>query len=625
MTKVNNRLIAISLLISLMVSLVVVGVHIAPSESSGKSKILFEYDSGGAIAVEDNIENLPSDAYSDDSNFAMQIMFNYDHYSDALYENQSTEGETFVEYSKKYHTAKNQEFLSEIATDDFDVFVSEYTPYIFINYREERTLDQVYDYAESIADNDFIDTIRIYPDNIYDLDLEAMEVADEEEYVANENEPQATTSSTDSRITSYENFPAGTTYNGSGIKIGLLDTGIFDTSHSNFSDITKEVVYDTYTSNDASATAQHPTWVASVLGGKFGYASAASLYYVDVNSETGYVGIERLINKGCNIVNMSISAASCDNNGEYDTGLEGYLDYIYTSTKIIMVASASNSLNEKGTGGYVALPALCANVISVGSVTSSGVPSDFSSYKIKNDVTSNPNLVAVGSSRTIGGGIGTRSGTSYSAPAVTGALALYFEKNGVKELPAVLAVLSATADDSVIDKTDKTITIFEQDSSGNWVATTEKITCTNKLKKNGSRERTGAGMLDVTALLNYSNSLINYEITFTSTDFVVLKDIYLTAGQTVQIAVAWQRNATLDIDKFLWWETGRTYSSDTLADFDIYLYDKNGSWMNSSTESLSNVEIITFTASTDGYYYLNLKPYSNYEDTHNINYAYVIK
>ncbi len=109
------------------------------------------------------------------------------------------------------------------------------------------------------------------------------------------------------------------------------------------------------------------------------------------------------------------------------------------------------------------------------------------------------------------------------------------------------------------------------------------------------------------------------------TDFVVLKDIYLTAGQTVQIAVAWQRNATLDIDKFLWWETGRTYSSDTLADFDIYLYDKNGSWMNSSTESLSNVEIITFTASTDGYYYLNLKPYSNYEDTHNINYAYVIK
>ena len=555
----------------------------------------------------------------------MQIMFNYDHYSDALYENQSTEGETFVEYSKKYHTAKNQEFLSEIDTDDFDVFVSEYTPYIFINYREERTLDQVYDYAESIADNDFIDTIRIYPDNIYDLDLEAMEVANDKENVAEENEPQATTSSTDSRITTYENFPAGTTYKGSGIKIGLLDTGIFDTSHSNFSDITKEVVYDTYTNNDTSSSAQHPTWVASVLGGKFGYASAASIYYVDVNSETGYVGIERLINKGCSIVNMSISANSCNNNGEYDTGLEGYLDYIYTSTKIIMVASASNNLNKEGRGGFVALPALCANVISVGSVNASGVPSHFSSYKTKNDVYSNPNIVAVGQSRQIGGGFGYRSGTSYSAPAVTGALAMYFGKNGVKDLPAVLAVLSATANDSIVDKTNKTINMLKEDSSGNWVSTGETLTCTNTLKTNGSRERTGAGMLDVTALMNYSNTMINYEITFTSNDYVELKQIYLSAGQTVQIALAWQRNATLTIDKFLWWETGRTYSSDTLADLDLHLFNSSGTEVDSSRAAMSNVEIISFTASTSGYYTIKLKPFSNYADTHNINYAYVIK
>ena len=624
MTKVKNRFIAISLLISLMVSLIVVGVHIAPSESSGKSKILFEYDSGGAIAVEDNIKNLPSDAYSDDSNFAMQIMFNYDHYSDALYENQSTEGETFVEYSKKYHTAKNQEFLSEIDTDDFDVFVSEYTPYIFINYREERTLDQVYDYAESIADNDFIDTIRIYPDNIYDLDLEAMEVASDEEYVAEENEPQATTSSTDSRITTYENFPAGTAYKGSGIKIGILDTGIFDTSHTNFSDVTREVVYDTYTNNDSSSSAQHPTMVASVLGGKFGYASAASLYYVDVNSETGYVGIERLINKGCHIVNMSFSAGSCVNNGEYDIGLEGYLDYIYTSTKIIMVASASNYLNMEGSGGYVSLPALCANVISVGSVDAEGAPSYFSNYKIKNDVYSNPNLVAVGERRQTGG-FGNRSGTSYSAPAVTGAIAMYFGKNGVKDLPAVLAILSATANDSIIDKSTKTIDLMRKDSSGNLIYTGETLICTNILKTNGSRERTGAGMLDVTALMNYSNTLMNNEVTFTSDDYVELEQIYLAAGQTVQIALAWQRNATLTIDKFLWWETKRTYSSDVLADLDLYLFNDDGVMVDFSMEASVNVEIITFTASSDGYYTIKLKPYSDYADTHNVNYAYVVK
>ena len=625
MTKVKNRLIAISLLISLMLSFIVVGVHIASSESSGKSKILFEYDSGGAIAVEDNIENLPSDAYSDDSNFAMQIMFNYDHYSDALYESQSKEGETFVEYSKKYHTAKNQEFLSEIDIEGFDVFVSEYTPYIFMNCREERTLDQVCDYAESISDNDFIDTIRIYPYSIYDLDLEAMEVASDEEYVAEENEPQATTASTDSRRTNYDNFPAGTTYKGSGIKIGVLDTGIFDVNHSNFSDITREVVYDTYTSNDSSPSAQHPTWVASVLGGKFGYASAASIYYVDVNSETSYVGIERLINKGCSIVNMSISENSCINNGEYDTGLEGYLDYIYTSTKIIMVASASNYLDIEGTGGYVSLPALCANVISVGSIDIRGIPSCFSSYRTKNDVYSNPNIVAVGQHRLVDG-FGGKTGTSFSAPAVTGAIAMFFEKAGVQDLPAILAVLSATADDTVICEDSQVINMLQQNpDSGEYEPSGEVITCTNNLKPNGSRERTGAGALDVTALMNYSNGFVNYGIIYPSSDYYNLRDIYLTSGQTVKISLAWDRNATLTIEEFLWWETGRYYSSDALADFDLYLFERNGAELGSSIAGQTNVEILTYNVSTTGYYTIKLKPYSNYSSTRNICFAYVVE
>lgn len=131
-----------------------------------------------------------------------------------------------------------------------------------------------------------------------------------------------------------------------------------------------------------------------------------------------------------------------------------------------MVASAANSLNKEGTGGYVALPALCANVISVGSVNSSGIPSEFSSYRIKNDVSSNPNLVAVGSSRYVGG-IGYLSGTSFSAPAVSGAIALYFGKNGVKELPAILSILSATADSSAVSTATRTILMYELDSSGN--------------------------------------------------------------------------------------------------------------------------------------------------------------
>lgn len=615
MTRIRNKLIAFVLPISLILLLILTAVFITSAEKTHKNKILFEYSSDGAIAVEDNIENIPNDVRSQNSDFALQIMFNYDHYNDDLYEMQSSEGESYLDYSKEYHTTKNQLYLSEIDTDNFEVFVSEYTPYVFLNYCGQNTLEQTYAYAESIADNDFIDTIRIFPSDVYALDLEALEVVDGEP-----DEPQSAVIQPigDSIYHPYENFPDGTPYKGNGIKIGVLDTGIFDTSHGNFAGVTKEIVYDTYTSNDNPSSAYHPTWVAAVLGGSYGYAPRASLYYVDVNSETGYVGIERLINKGCSIVNMSISANSCLNNGEYNTGLEGYLDYIYTSTKIIMVASAGNNLDRIGTGGFVALPALCANVISVGSVTAAGVPSAFSSYNTKNLVYSNPNLVAVGSDRQITG-IGNKSGTSFSAPAVTGALALYFEKNGVKELPEVLAVLSATANDSIINKSVQTISMSQKDASGQWVATDQTITCTNNLKENGSRERTGAGMLDITALLNYSNTLINYELTFTSNDYIELKEVYLSAGQTIQIGLAWQRNATLTN------VTDTTYSSNAMADIDLFLFNSNGLPVDSSIAVFTNVEIITYTAGASGYYTIRIKPISNYTDTHNINYAYVIK
>ena len=623
--KIKNRLVFISIASLLMVSLIAVGVYFVLLDESNNSKILIEYKSGGAIAVGDSIDSPSSDVYSYDENFAMQILFNYKHYNDALYESRSVKEESYVEYSKKYHTGKNQEFLKKIDTKNYDVFVSEYTPYVFFSCRGETNFDQVYEYAKSISDEEFIAEIRIFPTDIYNLDLENMNIVKNEESVSNiESESQRSTYSADLRPGGYENFPVGTPYKGSGIKIGVLDTGIFNTSHSNFSDIYTEIVYDTYTVNNADNNSQHPTWVASVLGGKYGYASAASIYYVDVNSETGYVGIERLINKGCSIVNMSISAVSCNTNGEYNTGFEGYLDYIYTSTKVIMVACASNNLDKEGTGGYVALPALCANVISVGSVTNDGVPSVFSSYNRKNDVDSNPNIVAVGDSR-VSTGIGDLTGTSYSTPAVTGALALYFEKYGVKELPAVLAVLSATADDSIIDKSVKTINIRRKNSSGDLEYTGETIVCTNGLKSNGSRERTGAGMLDVTALLNYSNTLINYEITFTSTEPVELKDIYLTAGQTVKIALAWQRNATLTVDSFLWWDIEETYSSDTMADFELELFNSSGSNVAHSWSGMTNVEIVTYTVRNSGYYTITARPYANYADTHNINYAYFIE
>lgn len=599
----------------LSVSMFVPDISSLSKERSPESKILFEYNSSNTVAV--THDKASAFSLTEESSLSIQILFIYTPFSKSLYDRSHLYGESFAECSRRYHTQKNKELLPSIPLSGSTVFVSEYTPYIFINYKEYVSFDYIYSQSLEIAELNFVDSIRIYPSHLYDLDSSALEDSNETSI------PNASVESgnSDSRLSDYENFPKGTKYTGKGINIGILDTGIFDTSHSNFGGITVKTVYDTYTSNDES---YHPTWVASVLGGRYGYASGASLYYVDVNSEANYVGIERLIKEGCHIINMSISRTSCLTNGEYDTSLEAYLDYIYVSTLVTMVASAGNTLNKEGSGGYVVLPALTANIISVGSVNNSGVPSDFSSYNRKNDVNSNPNLVAVGENRIIPG-FNQKNGTSFSAPAVTGAIALFFEKNGAKALPALLSVLSATANDDIVDKSSRQIEMSALDSSGKYNANGNLITCTNNLKSNGSRERTGAGILDITELLNYSNSFIGSSMDFTSTTPVQLKGVYLTEGQKIRVSLAWERRATLTINKFLLWETSRTYSSDTLADFDLQLYNNAGSIVKTSASTMTNVEILEYTATYTGYYYIKAKPYSNYSDTHYINYAYVVK
>lgn len=570
------------------------------------NKILYEYDNGGVV-VTNSINEFETNDYAK-NDISMQISFGYDSFDDIVFEKTKLSNESFKECSKRYHSSKNKKLVKLIGLEEDDCFVSEYTPFIFLNGKKYKSFDEAQSIAERIAKFDFVNSVRVFNPDIYELEIDSLESNDNYNINAIESTIMSPPSYVDLRTTMYDNFPVGTYYKGRNIKIGILDTGIFRTGHFNFTDTTVECVYDTYVN---SSETEHPTWVASVLGGKFGYASLASLYYVDVNSDVGYVGIEKLINKGCNIINMSISSKGSDN-GEYDTGLEAYLDYIYTSTKVIMVAATGNDLNKEGSRGRVSFPSLCANVISVGSITSSGVPSNFSNYN-SNGIESKPNLVAVGTSRLISSNLGSMSGTSLSAPAVSGAIALFFEKNGIKELPEVLSVLSATANDSIIDTTNQTITVANS-----------TITFTNNLKSNGTRERTGAGALDVTALLNYNNHGLDNTLNFNSKSDVVLKQLYLSEGQTIKISCAWQRNANVEISRFLWWETGRSYTIEELADFDLGLYDSNGDIVNKCFSTNTNVEVLTVNITKNGYYDIKISPFKNYQNLHNLNYSYVI-
>lgn len=581
------------------------------SDKNIDNKVLIEYDNYGSIGICNDLSDLKEEDIFKTTSYSMQILLNFDWINDSLYEENKRNKETLINFSKRYHTKNNLEYLKQLNTSDVDVFVSQYTPYIFSNYNKEDVIENIYTYAVKLSKFNFIENIRIFPSNIYDLDINALDETSDKslQNVSNNNDNDV----------NYENYPIDTPYLGEGIKIGVLDTGIFDTSHSNFSDIYVENVYDTYTKNDNSSSAKHPMWVSSILGGKYGYAPKASIYYVDVNSETGFVGIERLLNKDCNIINMSISATTSDNYGVYDTGLEGYIDYIYNSTKVIMVASAGNSLNKEGEGGYLNVPALCANVISVGSVDENGIPSDFSSYKVKNNVTSNPNLVAVGNYRKISGFNIYKDGTSFSAPAITGAIAQYFSKVGIKDLPSVLSALTVTSNNHNIDKeTKKVIKEIDGFPSNNY------IICTNTKKNNGLYERTGAGLLDVKALLDYPDNFIKMDLNLKNTNMIPLTSLHLEEGETIRISLVWQRNATVTNKKFLWFNTKKIYSSDDLADIDLYLQNSDNGTVAYSTCRTSNVEYIEYKVVEAGTYRINVRGVSNYIDTHNINFAYSI-
>lgn len=601
-----------------MLSIILLILTIVTLDLTGNQKtyrIFIESNENGILTVSDaNSYNLNDE----EKDIVMSVIFSYDPFGDEIYyqNNEYYDFDLYIQTSKLYHYELNIEYHALLDIDSDDVFISEYTPFIYY-YFDDYNFEDVYHMATEFVDELFVDSIYLYEPSLY----ESQTTWVPEEII--ENPDDGGTTPTDYRdFINYDNFPKGTPYTGSGIKIGIFDTGIFNPDHQNFSDVYAEVTYDTYTANNNSSSAQHPTWVASVLGGKYGIANQASLYYVDANSQSGFTAIEKLINKGVHVINMSIANKTYYNNGEYSSSQEAYLDYMYVSTRVVMIAATGNSLNVEGSGGFIALPALASNIIAVGSVTSIGNMAQSSSYNNKNDIKSKPNLVAVGASRSIPN-FGTKSGSSFSAPAVTGAVALFFQKRGVRDMPATLAALSVTCDNDRVSKSMQTIDMKQYNSSNDtYTNTGNTITVTNYQKSgSGLYERSGAGQLDITALLNYNRTFISGTYTLTSTDYVTLNSyIYLSAGQTITAALAWQRNATKKTEWIFW----TTYTSAPLADLDIALTNTSGTVFRKTSATYTNTELFRYTVTTSGVYQLRFKPYSNYTDLKYINYAYVI-
>jgi hypothetical protein len=181
---------------------------------------------------------------------------------------------------------------------------------------------------------------------------------------------------------------------------------------------------------------------AGFLNGQFVGTAPGASYYLFITedsdespAEEAYwvEALERADSLGVYVTNTSLGYQDFDNPSFDHTyeDLDGQTTIAARGANaafdkgMINVTSAGND-GRPGDFGYVATPGDAPGAFTVGSVTSSGSPSGFSSYGPTVDGRIKPDVVAQGSSAAVidqYGNVTTSSGTSFSSPITAGAVA----------------------------------------------------------------------------------------------------------------------------------------------------------------------------------------------------------
>ena len=341
------------------------------------------------------------------------------------------------------------------------------------------------------------------------------------------------------------NIPTNNTYDGDGINIGILETGILD-SYTNFQNVN---VY-TY----GSTLSSHATLVMSILGGDYGVAPSADLYIASTDDYSKYDCINWLINNDVDVINMSMGTF----NSTY-TSTSSFIDYVVRNTKVSFIAAAGNRLPYLNSPFEISSPSTGLNVFSIGSYDVNQNISFFSGAwddPYDGEIIK-PTLVAPG------GGLvnitnitGKHNGTSSSTPMVTGIVALLMEQYpDLKEHPEkVMAMLCAST-----YKLPTQTSVWDEDA--------------------------GYGSVDYTEAVNTYENTGFYEIPTNISSNALVKSISITvpANTTIKICNFVLYNSldsTIDNDE----NTEKTYD---FSDYIVKVYE--GASLVTTLDSDSNI------------------------------------
>jgi hypothetical protein len=260
-------------------------------------------------------------------------------------------------------------------------------------------------------------------------------------------------------------------YDGSGIRIGIIDTGV-NGDHPDFegrvvaaeSFVQKEYGYSADVNSPADEHG-HGTWVAGVAAGKeFGIAPKAEIISAKIFGNSSVTGngnipleettaaiiaaIEYCIEQEADIINFSIGQY---HNLPWDLR-QHWINQVSLEKGIVFVASAGNSGKNGIDGGTLNNPGTALQAITVAAAIDLHTMAGFSSTGPKPDYSMKPDITAPGISiwgPNKNGNYTTKSGTSAAAPLVTGTAALllqYATSVGTEASPgAVKAALMSGA------------------------------------------------------------------------------------------------------------------------------------------------------------------------------------
>ena len=278
------------------------------------------------------------------------------------------------------------------------------------------------------------------------------------------------------KIGTYAAYEQGWT--GKGVKVAILDSGI-DWNHTDLNDNIKGV-YSILSYNDIAISGfddnKHGTMVAGIIGaeangtGVLGVAYEADLYSIKVLNSTGSgnfssvaEGLKKATELKAKVVNISIGGISSYNNTDIN---QIYKNAIASDTSIVVAAGNQNQMCSNangvisgcsypavlplynpelitGNGGFIVVGSIDKNGNKASYSNSAGALKDFFMVAPGGNVSTGEVVYTT----TTGGGYAPNYGTSFSAPMVTGAVALLAQKYPYLKGSDIANILFASATD----------------------------------------------------------------------------------------------------------------------------------------------------------------------------------